>query len=205
MLLLPLTLSWGACVPITALEPQAGVPDFVRHNLVAVPGGYVDTAGGNLVLSRLDLSLDTPLGPQEIRAVYNASSGQWLWNFQMTYDGVEFVDATGYVHRDVSPQGRLLTPNGTVPGTVWVRVDDDTLKTRGGLAHHFDAASPRFRLTATVAEYAEILRESYWAQDSSLSHVLALAQDVRRDIPYDGDVAEFVSLVSKAEHLSYRR
>ena len=72
-------------------------------------------------------------------------------------------------------------------------------------ARRFDAASPRFRLAATVAEYAEILRKSYWAQDGSLSHVLALAQDVRRDIPYDGDVGEFVNLVSKAETLWYRR
>lgn len=72
-------------------------------------------------------------------------------------------------------------------------------------ASNFDAASPRFRLSATVAEYAEILRNSYWARDGSLTQVLALAQNVRRDIPYDGDVGEFVNLVSKAETLWHRR
>ena len=37
----------------------------------------------------------------------------------------------------------------------------------------FEDASPEFQLAATVAEFAEILRESYWAQGGSLAAVQA--------------------------------
>ena len=66
----------------------------------------------------------------------------------------------------------------------------------------FDETSPRFQLAAVVAEYAEILRESYWAQEGSLEHVLALAEDMRRQLPNDPNVAEFVELVDMAETLT---
>ena len=51
-------------------------------------------------------------------------------------------------------------------------------------------------------EYAEILRESYWAQDSSLESVLALAQRAGASLADDADVAEFVWLVSQANRLA---
>ena len=38
---------------------------------------------------------------------------------------------------------------------------------RGQLASRFPEASPSFQLAAVVAEYAEILRESYWAQEEA--------------------------------------
>ncbi len=63
----------------------------------------------------------------------------------------------------------------------------------------FEDASPRFQLAAVVAEYAEILRDSYWAQESDLEDVLAKARQVRRMLSGDPDVKEFVDLVSVAE------
>ncbi len=66
----------------------------------------------------------------------------------------------------------------------------------------FEETSPRFQLTAAVAEYAEILRESYWAQDSSLEAVLTLAQRAGAALADDPDVAEFVWLVSRARQLA---
>ena len=50
--------------------------------------------------------------------------------------------------------------------------------------------------------YAEVLRESYWAQDSSLEEVRTLAQRVRTLLPDDPDVAEFVDLVTRAEAIA---
>ena len=41
----------------------------------------------------------------------------------------------------------------------------------------FANTSPRFRFTAAVAEFAEILKESYWAKDGSLDHVLEVARE----------------------------
>jgi Ca-activated chloride channel family protein len=69
----------------------------------------------------------------------------------------------------------------------------------------FEEASPMFRLTAAVAEYAEILRESYWAQESDLNTVLAVAQfaggALAADEALEKEVAEFVWLVAKAKNL----
>jgi Ca-activated chloride channel family protein len=67
-----------------------------------------------------------------------------------------------------------------------------------------DAASPSFLLTAAVAEYAELLRGSYWAQESSYDDVLALAERAGEDLYEDNDVAEFIRLVSRAGELARR-
>ena len=68
-------------------------------------------------------------------------------------------------------------------------------------ARAFEEASPRFQLTAVVAEYAEVLRHSYWAKESSLDAVLAQARRVAGYLPDEGDVAEFLGLVERASYL----
>ena len=72
---------------------------------------------------------------------------------------------------------------------------------RSELTTVFEQASPRFQLNAAVAEYAEILRESYWAQDSGLEQVKVLAQRVKGLLAGDPDVAEFAGLVDRAERI----
>ncbi|PKB72055.1 MAG: hypothetical protein BZY87_02275 [SAR202 cluster bacterium Io17-Chloro-G6] len=61
-----------------------------------------------------------------------------------------------------------------------------------------EQASARFQLDAAVAEYAEILRDSYWALDGNLKDVRALTQRVSSMLPNDPDVAEFAMLVTRA-------
>ncbi|MCH7737057.1 MAG: DUF3520 domain-containing protein [Chloroflexi bacterium] len=51
---------------------------------------------------------------------------------------------------------------------------------RGQISAAFEEASPRFQLDAAVAEYAEILRESYWALEGSMEDVSAVAGRVSR-------------------------
>ena len=68
----------------------------------------------------------------------------------------------------------------------------------------FAKASPRFQLAAVVAEYAEILRESYWAQDGNLAIVAAEADRIRWLLPHDADVVEFAALTREAERLAGR-
>ena len=68
----------------------------------------------------------------------------------------------------------------------------------GQLLTSVEQASARFQLASAVAEYAEILRDSYWAQDGSLRSVRALIQRVSSLLPNDPDVAEFAMLVSRA-------
>ena len=96
--------------------------------------------------------------------------------------------------------------------TVFVRYQDpeslEVITTRGDLNREefhlaFEDASPGFQLTATVAEYAEILRGSYWAQDGSLKQVLALANRVQSLLREDAKVAEFASLVGRALEIKH--
>lgn len=69
-------------------------------------------------------------------------------------------------------------------------------------AESFTAASPRFQLVATVAEYAEILRDSYWAKDSSLASVSEDVNRIANALAQDVDVQEFAGLVSTALSLT---
>ncbi|NIP28537.1 MAG: DUF3520 domain-containing protein [Phycisphaerae bacterium] len=64
-----------------------------------------------------------------------------------------------------------------------------------------DSSSSEFKLAATVAEFAEILRKSYWAKGATLDRVLERAQQLSREFEGDGDVIELVDLISKAERL----
>ena len=92
-------------------------------------------------------------------------------------------------------------------GTVWVRYKDpdsnraveiDREFFRREMADRFEDADPRFQLAAVVAEYAELLRHSYWARHGSLREVVDTAERVERQLPYNADVAEFVDLASRA-------
>jgi Ca-activated chloride channel family protein len=94
--------------------------------------------------------------------------------------------------------------------TVYVRYEDpDTgevteisrVVAKADFAPAFKDASIRFQLAAVVTEYAEILRESYWARDSSLEDVVWEARRVAEYLPHDADVAEFVSLVERARQI----
>ena len=70
------------------------------------------------------------------------------------------------------------------------------------MARHFEDAPRRFQLAAVVAEYAELLRESYWARDGSLKAVSEQAARIRRLLPDDLDAAEFAALTARAAQLA---
>ena len=63
----------------------------------------------------------------------------------------------------------------------------------------FADASSRFRFTAAVAEFAEILKESYWARNGSLDSVLEIAENSASDL-YEKD-AEFLKIVEKTKNI----
>ena len=62
----------------------------------------------------------------------------------------------------------------------------------------FEEASPEFQLAATVAEFAEILRESYWARGGSLAAVSQSLKSIVPQIP-NASVDELMNLVSRAD------
>jgi Ca-activated chloride channel family protein len=101
-------------------------------------------------------------------------------------------------------------PESEAALTVYVRYQDPTggevtevsrSMTRAEFAPAFQDASPRFQLDAVVAEYAEILHESYWAKGSSLAGVAEEARRVAKVLPRDPDVVEFAGLVERAASL----
>jgi len=69
------------------------------------------------------------------------------------------------------------------------------------MAESFNQANPYFQWTVVVAEYAEILRGSYWAQGSTLSNVLEEGYRISDQLPENKDVSEFVDLVRRASEM----
>ena len=66
----------------------------------------------------------------------------------------------------------------------------------------FADASDSFKLSAVVSQFAEILRQSYWAKDEKIEEVLDLAQALAPAFKNDAKVIELVDLISKAKTLT---
>ena len=68
-----LVLSCG----IPTLAPQPGQMQSAAPLTLEIPGGRVSLANGNFSTSRIDLSLETALGPFAVGAVYNSANNAW--------------------------------------------------------------------------------------------------------------------------------
>ena len=97
-----------------------------------------------------------------------------------------------------------------VIGTVYMRYEDVGLNEvveinrefqRSDLDTAFDEAPSTFQLSAVVAEFAEVLRGSYWAREGSLQAVADQARRVQQLLPDSTDVADFASLAVQAAGL----
>lgn len=71
----------------------------------------------------------------------------------------------------------------------------------GDLEDSWEEASAALRLASVVAEYAEILRRSFWAKQSDPEELFRRAQRVSAEFAGDIEVADFVSLVGRAARL----
>jgi Ca-activated chloride channel homolog len=69
------------------------------------------------------------------------------------------------------------------------------------LAYDFREANPYFQRAVVVAEYAEILKESYWADESSMDDVYDEAERISEYLYRDDYMEEFVDLVRDARRL----
>lgn len=65
----------------------------------------------------------------------------------------------------------------------------------------FSSCESEFKLAAVAAEFAEIMRGSYWARGSSYELLLEIAQGISGGIKNSSSVIEFIDLVSKASDL----
>ena len=65
----------------------------------------------------------------------------------------------------------------------------------------FRETDPYFQRDVIVDEYAEILKGSYWAEDSSLDDVYDEARRLEDYLYRDDEMEEFVDLVKQATRL----
>jgi Ca-activated chloride channel family protein len=96
--------------------------------------------------------------------------------------------------------------NGVI-ATVYIRYQDAAPRevvelskeiTTADVLASLDEAPADFRLHAAAAEFAELLRDSYWAQDGSYMAVLELAAPLVDEMPGNAEVAELVELIRLA-------
>ncbi len=71
-----------------------------------------------------------------------------------------------------------------------------------GFGLTIEETTPYFQRDAVVAEYAEILRQSHWAQGSSLKQAGEIAERVSRLLHDDQDMADFTRLLALTSRLS---
>jgi Ca-activated chloride channel family protein len=69
-------------------------------------------------------------------------------------------------------------------------------------ASEFRESNPYFQRSVVVAEFAEILKKSYWAENSSMVSVYREAQRLSDDVAWDEDMAEFMELIRRASQLT---
>jgi Ca-activated chloride channel family protein len=70
------------------------------------------------------------------------------------------------------------------------------------LERDFEHANPYFQRSVVVAEYAEILKQSYWAEESSLRQVYHEAERVNELLDWEEDMSEFMELIRRASHMT---
>ena len=94
-----------------------------------------------------------------------------------------------------------------VIGTVYMRYEDVGFNEvveinqefhHSDLAAAFEETAPTFQLSAVVAEFAEVLRGSYWAREGSLQAVAEEARRVQLLLPGLTEVTDFASLAIQA-------
>ncbi len=92
-------------------------------------------------------------------------------------------------------------------GTVYMRYEDVGLNEvveinqefhLSDLTASFEETPPTFQLSAVVAEFAEVLRGSYWAREGNLQAVAEEARRVQMLLPNMNEVSDFASLAIQA-------
>ena len=169
-----LLLSAGCGGGPLAATPLTATPGWAEHQapgMIRVPGAFVNAAGGNLLVERIDITLDSIVGgTHAVGAVYNSSLPGWTWSFGARYDGATFTDASGRAF------GVAALPDGAaIPGSHWVKVDSDTVQTKGGLAQHFDAQGRLAVVRWATLDYPRI---RYTWSESTLELVQCTAATV---------------------------
>jgi len=176
---------------------------------------FVDNLEGTLQVVARDVKIQVDFNPEVVK------------NYRLL--GYENRDVEDHKFRDDTEDGGEIGPGHQVTalyeikfhnkrargnlGRIYVRYKDpETFAVsevsrsidRNVFVPRFEMAAPDFQLAAASAEFAEILKNTVWARNSSLASVRNVVQDVlRRRI--DPDTRELLRLIESAERLKDQR
>ena len=78
----------------------------------------------------------------------------------------------------------------------------DRQLTTADLSTAWDQAAPRLRAASVAAEFAEILRKSYWARGSHLADLIPPVTHLVSELPADQDIIELSQMIRRATTLT---
>jgi Ca-activated chloride channel family protein len=176
---------------------------------------FIDNLTGSLVTIATDARVQVDFNPDVVsyyRLVGYENRAVADQNFRNdTVDAGEIgaghhVVALYAVHLQPNASGRV----GTIqmrwldPKTRQATEINGNLNTWDLKADYRDMTS-QYQLSVLAGQYAETLKGTPWAQETDLWKMRDLAQAVSQQLPFDQDVAEFASLVSRAAQLMQGR
>jgi Ca-activated chloride channel family protein len=107
------------------------------------------------------------------------------------------------LHENVGKRDRLATLRLRYRSKATDEVVETAVDmTRRNIAKRWDDASPALRLSSVVAEFAEILKGSYWAREGSIDRLEQRAAGVAADYRGDREVQNLVTLIGQTRRLS---
>ncbi len=103
---------------------------------------------------------------------------------------------------DASPSDTVATLRLRYRSERTGRVEEEAVRLRvRDLESSWRSASPSLRLASVAAEFAEILKGSYWAKNADLGDLQRRARRLEDELRGDRDVAELADLIETATHL----
>ncbi len=111
------------------------------------------------------------------------------------------VTAIYAVHFNRNARGRIATiqMRWEDPDTYEVMEINGDLTTRG-ISHDFENTAPQYQLAVVAMQFAEVLRESPWGQDTDITLLGQYAAGLKSKL-HDEDVTELTNLIRKVDRL----
>ena len=168
---------------------------------------FVENLTGTLQLIAKDAKIQVDFNPEVVSRFRLLGYENRRLNHEQFRDDTVDAGEVGSGHQVTALYEVKLHPDATGKmATVSIRyADADNHKVSevsedisvSHLYESFDVAPATFRLAAGVAEFAEILRESYWAKAGSLDSIHQVLKDAFPEIDNE-QVVELMYLVNKA-------
>ena len=117
----------GGGIESRGLYPAPAPGRIPGASYISTPAGKLSIADGNLLLPREDLPVDTRLGLIRVGQTFNTADRRWIDWLDLRYDGTVLIDEHG-----------TRLGERELEGTRWTRLDERSLRTRGGRIYRFE-------------------------------------------------------------------